>query len=39
MNAALHYSVTCAEDVPRIGADDRAKALAGVRARSASPTT
>lgn len=34
MNAALHYSVTCAEDVPRIGADDRTKALAGVRAES-----
>jgi len=34
MNAALHYSVTCAEDVPRIGADDRATALAGVRAES-----
>ena len=33
MNAALHYSVTCAEDVPRIGADDRAKGLDGVRAR------
>ena len=32
MNPALHYSVTCAEDVPRIGADDRAKALGGVRA-------
>jgi pimeloyl-ACP methyl ester carboxylesterase len=34
MNAALHYSVTCAEDVPRIGADDRTKALAGLRAES-----
>ncbi|MET0204860.1 MAG: alpha/beta hydrolase, partial [Casimicrobiaceae bacterium] len=34
MNTALHYSVTCAEDVPRIGAEDRAKALAGVRAES-----
>ncbi|HET9046543.1 MAG TPA: alpha/beta hydrolase, partial [Casimicrobiaceae bacterium] len=33
MSAALHYSVTCAEDVPRITADDR-KELAGVRAES-----
>ncbi len=28
MNNALHYSVTCAEDVPRISADDAASALA-----------
>lgn len=34
MNAPLHYSVTCAEDVPRIGADDRATTLAGVRAQN-----
>jgi pimeloyl-ACP methyl ester carboxylesterase len=34
MNPALHYSVTCAEDVPRIDADDRAKALSGVRAQN-----
>jgi pimeloyl-ACP methyl ester carboxylesterase len=34
MNAALHYSVTCAEDVPRIGAGDLAKTLAGVRGAS-----
>jgi pimeloyl-ACP methyl ester carboxylesterase len=33
MNAALHYSVTCAEDVPRIGAGERSSALDGVRAR------
>jgi len=33
MNAALHYSVTCAEDVPRIGAGERASALDNVRAR------
>jgi pimeloyl-ACP methyl ester carboxylesterase len=34
MNAALHYSVTCAEDVPRIDAGERTRALAGVRAQS-----
>ena len=34
MNAALHYSVTCAEDVPRIDAAARGKALADSRARS-----
>ncbi len=34
MNAALHYSVTCAEDVPRITPDERARALAGIRAKS-----
>jgi len=33
MNAALHYSVTCAEDVPRVGADERARTLAGIRAK------
>ena len=33
MNAALHYSVTCAEDVPRITDDDR-RDLSGVRAES-----
>ena len=27
----LHYSVTCAEDVPRIAADERDRALAGRR--------
>jgi pimeloyl-ACP methyl ester carboxylesterase len=31
LNAALHYSVTCAEDVPRITPESRAKALAGLR--------
>jgi pimeloyl-ACP methyl ester carboxylesterase len=29
LNAALHYSVTCAEDVPRITPERRASALAG----------
>jgi len=33
MNTALHYSVTCAEDVPRIDAAARERALDGVRAR------
>jgi len=32
MNAALHYSVTCAEDVPRIDATTRTKVLFGSRA-------
>ena len=32
MNAALHYSVTCAEDVPRIDATTRTKVLLGSRA-------
>jgi pimeloyl-ACP methyl ester carboxylesterase len=31
---ALHYSVTCAEDVARIGADDLDKSLERVRAKS-----
>lgn len=31
MNAALHYSVTCAEDVPRADAARRESALAGKR--------
>jgi pimeloyl-ACP methyl ester carboxylesterase len=31
VNLPLHYSVTCAEDVPRISGDERARALAGVR--------
>lgn len=31
MNVALHYSVTCAEDVPRAGAALRERALAGKR--------
>jgi pimeloyl-ACP methyl ester carboxylesterase len=33
MNTALHYSVTCAEDVARIGADERAETLAHIRAK------
>jgi pimeloyl-ACP methyl ester carboxylesterase len=33
VNAALHYSVTCAEDVPRITPEAAAKALAGLPAR------
>ena len=33
MSAALHYSVTCAEDVPRIGAVERAQTLARVRGK------
>jgi pimeloyl-ACP methyl ester carboxylesterase len=33
MNAALHYSVTCAEDVPRIGPGGAAKTLAGLATR------
>ncbi len=32
-NAALHYSVTCAEDVPRITKEQAAKLLAGLPAR------
>ena len=35
MNAALHFSVTCAEDVPRITPDVRATALAGLQTRAA----
>lgn len=31
LNAALHYSVTCAEDVPRITAERRRHALQGLR--------
>jgi pimeloyl-ACP methyl ester carboxylesterase len=34
MNAALHYSVTCAEDVPRITAGDVTATLAGSRTPS-----
>ncbi len=33
MNAALHYSVTCAEDVPRLAADGR-RTLAGIRSQA-----
>jgi len=33
LNAALHFSVTCAEDVPRITPDTRAAALAGLPTR------
>jgi pimeloyl-ACP methyl ester carboxylesterase len=33
INAALHYSVTCAEDVPRIAPGEAATALARVRTR------
>jgi pimeloyl-ACP methyl ester carboxylesterase len=32
MNAALHYSVTCAEDVPRVDAADRERTLTHIRA-------
>lgn len=34
MNTPLHYSVTCAEDVPRIRADERASAYASPRTGS-----
>jgi pimeloyl-ACP methyl ester carboxylesterase len=34
MNVALHYSVTCAEDVPRLTAAERARSLQGVRGRA-----
>ena len=33
-NTALHYSVTCAEDVPRISADDAARTLAPLRTKT-----
>lgn len=33
MNTALHYSVTCAEDVPRIVAAERDRALEGMRSK------
>ena len=33
LNAALHFSVTCAEDVPRIAPDLAAKSLAGLPTR------
>jgi pimeloyl-ACP methyl ester carboxylesterase len=33
MNAALHFSVTCAEDVPRIKEGDAARALGGLPVR------
>jgi pimeloyl-ACP methyl ester carboxylesterase len=33
MNAALHFSVTCAEDVPRIDAAERERALGGSAAK------
>jgi len=34
LNAALHYSVTCAEDVPRITPDSREKALGNLPTRA-----
>ena len=34
MNAALHYSVTCAEDAPRVDRAAAAQALAGRRSRA-----
>lgn len=34
MNAALHYSVTCAEDVPRISPDAQTRGLADLPARA-----
>jgi pimeloyl-ACP methyl ester carboxylesterase len=33
-NTALHYAVTCAEDIPRIAPADAASALAGLRTRA-----
>ena len=33
-NTALHYSVTCAEDVPRVTAADAASALASLRTKT-----
>ena len=33
-NAALHYSVTCAEDIPRVSPADAASALAGLRTKA-----
>jgi pimeloyl-ACP methyl ester carboxylesterase len=33
MNVALHYTVTCAEDTPRVGGDDRAR-LKGLRSQA-----
>jgi len=33
-NTALHYSVTCAEDAPRVTPADRARALDGLRTRA-----
>jgi pimeloyl-ACP methyl ester carboxylesterase len=33
-NTALHYSVTCAEDVARVSADDSARTLATLRTKS-----
>ena len=33
-NSALHYSVTCAEDAPRVAPADRPRTLAGVRTRA-----
>ncbi len=33
-NTALHYSVTCAEDVPRVSADDAARTLSRLRTKT-----
>jgi len=33
-NTALHYSVTCAEDIPRVAPADAATALAGLRTKA-----
>jgi pimeloyl-ACP methyl ester carboxylesterase len=33
-NAALHYSVTCAEDIPRVSPADAASTLAGLRTKA-----
>jgi pimeloyl-ACP methyl ester carboxylesterase len=33
-NTALHYSVTCAEDIPRVAPADAARALAGLRTKA-----
>jgi pimeloyl-ACP methyl ester carboxylesterase len=39
MNAALHFSVVCAEDAPRVGAGDAQRALADVRTRAIAERT
>jgi pimeloyl-ACP methyl ester carboxylesterase len=33
-NTALHYSVTCAEDIPRVSPADAARTLAGLRTKA-----
>ena len=34
MNSALHYSVTCAEDIPRVSPDDATRALANLPSKA-----